>query len=67
MIAITPVATDPELWKSYADTLPEEWTVGYSPEGEIEERELYDIPTIPCIYLLDANGKVAERCSRRYQ
>lgn len=67
VIAITPVATDPELWKSYADTLPEEWTVGYSPEGEIEERELYDIPTIPCIYLLDANGKVAERCSRRYQ
>ena len=58
---ITPFDTDPAAWQRYADTLPTAWTVGYSPLGQIDTDELYDLPAIPSIYLLAPDGTVIHR------
>lgn len=61
VILITPFGTDPAAWQRYADALPAAWTVGYSPRGQIDTDELYDIPSIPSIYLLAPDGTVIHR------
>lgn len=41
--------------------MPANWTVGYSPEGEIDEDEIYVIRTTPAIYLLDREGRILQK------
>ncbi|MDE6578771.1 MAG: DUF5106 domain-containing protein [Muribaculaceae bacterium] len=41
--------------------MPEDWIVGYSPDGEIENEEIYIIRSTPSIYLLDRSGKIVEK------
>ena len=48
---------DRELWQQSAFLLPEEWIVGYD-SGSIEDEELYLLPAMPTIYILDADKKV---------
>lgn len=46
-----------ELWDSTKDAMPESWTVGFE-TGKVMERELYALPSMPVIYLLDRKKKV---------
>ena len=61
IIFITPIDTDPELWQTYASTLPCSWTVGYSPAGEIDADVLYTLPSIPTLYLLSPDSTILIR------
>lgn len=51
---------DEELWRSTAGEMPAEWIVA-TDRGHILEEELYDIPEMPGIYLLDASKNVILR------
>lgn len=51
---------DQDLWRSTAGQMPSEWIVS-TDNGRILEEELYDIPEMPGIYLLDANKTVILR------
>lgn len=42
-------------------SFPAEWTVGYSPSGEVDADEIYVIRTTPTIYLLDSKGTILEK------
>lgn len=44
-------------WRRKAATLPENWTVGIN-ESQIEDEELYYLPAMPTIYILDNEGVV---------
>lgn len=38
--------------------MPQNWIVGYSPQGEIENEEIYAIRATPAVYVLDKDGKI---------
>lgn len=48
---------DRELWQHTCDAMPAEWTVGID-ESRIVERELYDLPAMPVVYLLGAGRRI---------
>lgn len=50
--------TERALWENTADMMPGNWTVGYNTDG-IADREAYDLPEMPVIYVLDRDFKVA--------
>ena len=58
IIAIDAYGADPIHWQSDADTWPREWTIGRSPEGEIDADEIYVLRTSPTIYLLSPDNRV---------
>ncbi|MDE7411528.1 MAG: DUF5106 domain-containing protein [Paramuribaculum sp.] len=41
--------------------LPDSWVVGVSPDGMIDEEELYHIPQLPTIFLLDSDARILRR------
>lgn len=41
--------------------MPGYWTIGYSPKGEVDEKEIYVIRSTPAIYIIDSDGKVLEK------
>ncbi len=43
------------------DRFPAEWTVGYSPDGDIDANEEYVIRATPAIYILDSEGRILEK------
>ena len=45
------------LWDETKGSMPQEWTVGFDLDG-IVDRELYSIPAMPVMYLLDRNKTV---------
>lgn len=47
-------------WKRKAGTMPSTWTIGIN-KSEIEDNELYYLPMMPTIYLLDDKGIVIEK------
>ncbi len=61
-IAILAVAaeTDRELWVTVKDTLPQGWISAFDAEG-ITETELYYLPEVPGLYLLDGDQRVLDR------
>ena len=61
-IAILAVAaeTDRELWLTVKDTLPQGWISAFDTEG-ITEAELYYLPEVPGLYLLDGDQRVLAR------
>lgn len=59
ILAIYP-GENKKSWEAKADMLPSEWTIGICPE-KIDEEELYYLPSMPTIYLLDAEGRVKQR------
>lgn len=46
-----------ELWEKTKSSMLQEWTVGFDTDS-IVERELYSIPAMPVMYLLDSDKKV---------
>lgn len=47
-------------WERKASLLPNEWTVGIN-EKEIDDGDLYFLPVMPTIYILDSKGLVMEK------
>lgn len=47
---------DLNAWKKYARSLPQEWSVARY--AHPDARKAYDLPAIPCLYLLDRNKAV---------
>ncbi|WP_320889102.1 DUF5106 domain-containing protein [Bacteroides sp.] len=50
--------TDLDEWKKAQHEIPEGWINGYSPNGVVMEKEMYDLKAIPTLYLLDKDRKV---------
>ncbi|MGZ2609361.1 DUF5106 domain-containing protein [uncultured Bacteroides sp.] len=50
--------TDLDEWKKAQHEIPEEWINGYSPNGVVMEKEMYDLKAIPTLYLLNKDRKV---------
>lgn len=55
---------DRRLWDETKAALPQEWTVGID-NSRIVERELYSLPAMPVIYLLDKDKRVLLKDSPR--
>jgi hypothetical protein len=49
---------DEQLWKDNAGNLPEAWINGIDKEGIIDAEELYDLGSMPSLYLLGKDKKV---------
>lgn len=49
-----------DLWKDTASRLPETWTVGYD-DGTVYDDAIYNIRTLPTLYLIGADGIVLEK------
>lgn len=47
-------------WKRKALSLPQTWIIGIN-KGDLEEEELYFLPEMPTIYLLDSYGIILQR------
>ncbi len=58
VVAVNVFGDDLTKWKRHAATLPKDWTVGYSPGCEVEEKDIYGIDAAPTLYLLDDGRKV---------
>lgn len=50
--------TDLDEWKKAQHEIPEGWINGYSPNGVVMEKEIYDLKAIPTLYLLNKDRKV---------
>ena len=48
---------DLAAWKEHLPQMPAEWIVGHVPVGRTADSP-YDLPAIPCLYLLDRNKTV---------
>lgn len=59
VLAVYP-ETNTQLWETTKDSMPDNWTVGRD-LSEILDHELYDIPEMPGIYLLDKDKTVILR------
>jgi thiol-disulfide isomerase/thioredoxin len=59
-LTILAVYPDNDLaeWKKAQYEIPGGWINGYSPNGEVMEKELYDLKAIPTLYLLNKDRKV---------
>lgn len=63
LLAILTVAVEGEKedWEKHLSYMPENWLNGYDEKGSIRERELYDLRSVPSMYLLDKSKKVLIR------
>lgn len=61
VVMITPHEVDMRLWQQYASTLPQDWTVGYSPGGLVDADELYYVPQFPTVCLIGPGAIVVDR------
>lgn len=61
VIAVCPYSVDTDSWATHASTLPATWTVGYSPDGEVDGEGIYILRATPTLFLLDSNGKVLQK------
>ncbi len=52
---------DADQWRRMASTFPDAWQKGRSPEGEVEEEEIYVMRRNPTKYLLDAEGRILKK------
>lgn len=51
---------DEKAWRRKAESLPPTWGVALN-KGDIEEDDLYYLPEMPTLYLLDSGGMVLDR------
>lgn len=58
VVAVCPYTVETDDWATHASTLPSTWTVGYSPDGEVDGDGIYVLRATPTIFLLDPDGKV---------
>ena len=57
VLAIYP-DVDTQLWKKETRDVPANWIDAYSPKGEIMMQQLYSLPAMPSLYLLDERHRV---------
>ena len=50
--------TNTSLWKKSPRNLPANWIDVCSPQGEVMEKQLYHLPAMPSLYLLDEQKRV---------
>ena len=55
------VESDKEVWKRHLSMMPDNWLNGYDEKEVIRESELYDLRSVPSLYLLDKNKRVLVR------
>lgn len=58
IVAIDAYGSDYGHWQKMAAEWPEEWVLGWSPDGEIDAEEIYVLPSAPTLYLLDPELRV---------
>lgn len=58
VVAVNVFGNDLSKWKRQSATLPDNWTVGYSPENELVDKEFYCVDAAPTLYFLDSDRKV---------
>ncbi len=51
------VAGDRQLWDEKKMSLPADWTVAFDLDN-VEDRELFYLPALPTIYVVDNNGVI---------
>lgn len=61
VIAINPFGQESPGKAKGKSTMPDNWTVGYSPDGEVDNDELYSIRATPAIYVIDQTGRILEK------
>lgn len=47
-------------WRRKASSLPSQWIVGIN-DGDVDDGELYYLPSMPTVYLLDSRGTVVKK------
>lgn len=52
---------DTENWRNHASDFPKTWIDACSPNGEMAEKQIFYLPIIPSLYLLDAKKHVLLR------
>lgn len=57
VVAVYPYG-DRKIWENSSGMLPVAWLDGFSPDGEVERREIYSLPAMPVIYLLSSDNTV---------
>ena len=57
VLAVYP-GTETDEWRRHGQPFPTWWIDAYSPDGEIEARQLYFLRATPTIYLLDKDKRV---------
>lgn len=58
IVAIDTFTSSKEEWAQKASSLPRNWVVGYSPDGQVDSEEIYFLRSTPSIYLLDSDMTV---------
>ncbi len=58
IVAVDPFDADRDKWRAHAATLPQGWTVGYSPGGRVDDGEIYVIHATPSAYVIDSAGRI---------
>lgn len=58
VVAVNVFGNDLSKWKRQSATLPDNWTVGYSPENELVDKEFYCVDAAPTIYFYNSDRKV---------
>lgn len=61
VIAINPFGQEEGGKAKGKSSMPANWVIGYSPEGEVDNDELYSIRATPAIYVLDSKGRILEK------
>lgn len=56
VMAIEAFGADREEWLEETTLFPSDWVVGKSPDGEIDEEQIYVLLKSPTIYLIDSEG-----------
>ena len=47
-----------KAWEADVKPLPQNWREGRSPKGEIMKKQIYALPALPSLYLLDSDKRV---------
>ncbi len=55
------VSGDRDHWTADPNHIPAGWTDTFSPEGEVMAEEIYYLPVLPSVYLIDGSHRVVSR------
>ncbi len=55
------VSGDRDHWTADPNHIPAQWTDTFSPEGEVMTEEIYYLPVLPSLYLIDGSHLVVSR------
>lgn len=64
VIAVSPMEVDGAAWQKEAVSMPTLWTVGYSPGGEIDNKDLYILRATPTVMIVSPGGIILDKDKR---